>query len=391
MKEVRLGVIGVGGMGSSHARNVLAGKVERLRLTAVCDIDPARMEAFPEEVPRFGKSAELIRSGLVDAVLVATPHYAHTTIGIDALENGLHLLSEKPISVHKADCERLLAAYKDQTKVFAIMFNQRAVPHYRKVRELIANGELGELTRVNWIITNWFRSQRYYDGGGWRATWKGEGGGVLLNQCPHNLDLLQWICGMPRRVRASCGFGKWHDIEVEDEVTAYFEYENGATGVFVTSTGEAPGTNRLEICGERGRIVIENSKIHFSRNEVPMSKFNRESTSAFGKPGVWEIDVPPPASGGTGLHTDILDNFAKAILDGEEVIAPGPEGIRSVELGNAMVLSSIDNETIDLPMDSARYEKLLQKLIRESRFEKKVTDDKSKPDADLSNSFNLKP
>lgn len=389
MKEVRFGIIGVGGMGTSHANKILAGDVPRGVLKAVCDVNPERFDPFGDGILKFEDSRRLIRSGEVDAVLIATPHYDHTTIGIDALQQGLHVLTEKPISVHKADCERLIAAYKNRPRkaqVFAAMFNVRTTPVFQKTRELVQKGELGEFTRVNWIITNWFRTQAYYDGGGWRATWKGEGGGVLLNQCPHQLDLLQWICGLPCRVRGFCGFGKRHHIEVEDEVTAYLEYDNGATGVFVTGTGEAPGTNRLEICGERGKLVVEHGELHFIRNEVPMSEFGRASTASFDRPPVWNVEIP--ISGTGGQHVEIMRNFVDAILDKTPLIAPAEEGIRSVELGNAMLLSSLTGKTVDLPMNGAAFERRLKKLIRESTFQKKAPAGKAKP-TDLSGTFNI--
>lgn len=375
-------------MGTGHARNILAGKIPRLRLAAVCDIVPQKMESFPADVKRFNTSAELIASSDVDAVLVATPHYAHTTVGIEALQGGKHLLVEKPISVHKADAQRLIAAHTDKSLVFSAMFNQRTDCYYRKVRQLIKDGELGDLVRVNWVVTNWFRPQFYYDSGGWRATWKGEGGGVLLNQCPHNLDLLQWMCGMPVRMRAFCNLGKRHNIEVEDEVTAYFEYANGATGLFVTATGEAPGANRLEICGDRGRLVVENAKIIFQRTEMSVKRFTEESRDMFSAPELWTIEVPP-ARGGGGQHNEILTNFTDAILDGVPLIAPAEEGINSVELANAMLLSSMCGETIELPMDAARYEAHLMKLIESSSFEKQVQE--SAGTGDLSSSFNTNP
>ena len=232
---VRMGIIGVGGMGRYHASLIRENELPRCRLTAVSDTDSRALEKW-DGVKTFADSRELIRSGEVDAVLIATPHYAHTTIGIDALEQGLHVLVEKPISAHKNDCEKLIAAHTDKRLVFAAMFNQRTDPHYNRIKKLIDDGELGALQRVNWIITEWFRTEAYYASDKWRATWKGEGGGVLLNQCPHNLDVWQWICGVPKRVRAFCAFGKYHDIEVEDDVTAYVEYENGATGHFITTT-----------------------------------------------------------------------------------------------------------------------------------------------------------
>jgi predicted dehydrogenase len=381
MDRVRLGIIGVGGMGTAHAKRVMGGQVPRCELAAVCDIDTKRFGDFPG-IPAYEDSAELIRSGKVDAVLVATPHYGHTTIGIDALQNGLHLLVEKPISVHKADAERLIAAHTDPKLVFSAMFNQRTDPHYRKIKQLIEDGELGEIRRTNWIITTWFRTEAYYRSGGWRATWEGEGGGVLLNQCPHNLDLFQWLCGMPVSVLAVGALGKYHDIEVEDDMTAVLEYENGATGVFVTTTGEAPGTNRLEIVGDRGVLVCEGGKLTFTRNEVPTATFLRESPERFGKPEVWNIDIPVKGNG--DQHLGIKKNFVNAILDGEELIAPARDGIRSVEMANAMLYSAMTGEKVEIPMDSAAFEAHLKKLIAESTYQKTVDGNAT---LDLKNSF----
>jgi predicted dehydrogenase len=370
MNKVRFGIIGVGNMGSAHARTLLDGKVPRAVLTAVCDINPDKLKPFPT-VKQFADSRALIRSGEVDAVLVATPHYDHTTIGMDALQQGLHVIVEKPISVHVADCERLIAAYKKRPKksqLFGAMFNQRTDPHYRRTRDLIQAGELGAIKRVVWIITNWFRSEAYYKSGGWRATWRGEGGGVLLNQCPHNLDLLQWLCGMPNKVRAFCHLGKYHDIEVEDDVTAYFEYPNGATGVFITTTGEAPGTNRLEITGDRGKIVLENSRVTWIRTEVPVSEFCRTTKGLFSAPPVWNVEIPVRDHG--GQHTEILTNFTNAVLDGTPLLAPAVEGIHSVALANAMLYSSFTGKTVELPLDGRAYERHLKKLIAKSRYKK---------------------
>jgi predicted dehydrogenase len=308
-------------------------------------------------------------SGLIDAILIATPHYDHTTMGIKALQAGLHVMVEKPLSVHKADAQRLIAAYTNKQQVFAAMFNQRTDQYYLKIRQLVRDGELGEIRRVNWIITNWFRTEHYYASGSWRATWAGEGGGVLLNQCPHNLDLFQWMLGMPQRVRANCGWGKYHDIEVEDEVTAYMEFPNGATGVFITSTGEAPGTNRLEIAGERGRLVYEDDKIVFTRNETPMTEFSRTVPEAFGRPATSNVEMPALDHG--GQHNEILKNFTDAILDGAPLVSPAVEGIHSVELANAMLMSAWTGETIELPLDARRYEQLLKEKIAGSTKKKK--------------------
>ncbi|MSU70156.1 MAG: Gfo/Idh/MocA family oxidoreductase [Opitutaceae bacterium] len=367
MSKVRLGIIGLGNMGSAHAANVLAGKIPRLELTAVGDTDPGRLARAPQ-VKKFASADEMIASGLIDALLIATPHFDHTTIGIKALQAGLHVMVEKPISVHKVDAERLIAAHTNQRQVFAAMFNQRTDHYYLKIRELIQSGELGEVRRVNWTITDWFRTEQYYASGGWRATWAGEGGGVLLNQGLHNLDLLQWLFGMPKRVRAHCGFGRYHDIEVEDEVTAYLEFASGATGVLITSTGEAPGTNRLEIAAERGKVVYENDTLVFSRNQTPMSEFSRTATTGFARPETQVVPLAVKDHG--GQHVGILQNFTAAILDGAALIAPANEGIHSVELVNAMLLSAWTDETVILPLDGKRFERLLQQKIAGSKVKK---------------------
>ncbi len=369
MQDLRLGIIGLGNMGQVHANALTAGKVSRCRLTAVCDPDPQQARNYPG-AHGFLSSSELIASGEVDAVLIATPHYSHTTIGIEALEAGLHVLVEKPLSVHKADCERLIAAHRSADQVFAVMFNQRTDPFYRKLRDLISDGELGTIRRVNWTVTHWFRTAAYYASGRWRATWAGEGGGVLLNQSPHQLDLWQWLFGMPGKVRAFCQFGRYHDIEVEDDVTAYFEYENGTTGVLITSTGEAPGTERLEIAAERGRVIIENDRFRFTRNEVPMSEFCRDSVDWFGKPSTWEVEIS--LSGHGGQHTEVIRNFVDAVLDGKALIAPAEEGIRSVELANAVLLSSFTDATVALPMDASAFEHSLNERIARSGPKKDI-------------------
>lgn len=370
MDHVRLGIVGVGTMGSSHARYLLDGAIKRVKLVALADIDPAAMAPYPDLL-HFDSAPALIESGAVDAVLIATPHYAHTTIGMRALKSGLHVLVEKPISVHKADCRRLIAAHTNKKLVFAAMFNQRTDPRYQRIKKMVDDGELGELQRVNWIITDWFRSEAYYASGSWRATWKGEGGGVLLNQCPHNLDLLQWMTGMPARVRAFCSLGKYHNIEVEDEVTAYLEYPNGATGVFVTSTGEAPGANRLEIAGDRGKIVVEGKSVVFVKNDGSVREYSKTTADRFAKPASTTTELPFEGRG--SQHQEITQNFVNAILDGTPLIAPAEEGIHSVELANAMLYSSALGKTLSLPINARSYEQFLMGLIRDSKLEKQVS------------------
>jgi predicted dehydrogenase len=369
MKHVRVGIIGLGNIGRYHAEYLLNHKVSRCELTAVADAF-APLDAY-KALKTFQDGEALIRSGEVDAVIIATPHYQHTTLGIAALAQGLHVMVEKPISVHKADAERLIAAHRQRPQlVFGAMFQLRTEPRYVKIKRLITSGELGGIARVNWLMTDWFRTEAYYASGGWRATWKGEGGGVLLNQCPHNLDILQWLCGVPARVRGFCQLGRYHNIEVEDNVTAYLEYAGGATGVFITSTGEAPGTNRLELAGTRGKVVLENNRLTFTRNEMSMLEFSRTAKGGFARPEVWNAEIP--FENAPAQHATLMQNFVDAILDGTPLIAPAEEGLHSVELANAILYSSLTGQTIELPLDAAAYETKLNQLIADSRFEKKV-------------------
>ena len=372
MTKVRLGIIGMGNIGQHHHGYLSTGKINRAELVAVSDAIVSKLDRF-EPLKIFADGEELIHSGLVDAVIIATPHYQHTTLGIAALQAGVHAMVEKPISAHKADAERLISAHRKSPKtVFAGMFQLRAEPRYLKIQRLIQSGELGELVRMSWIMTDWYRTEAYYASGGWRATWKGEGGGVLLNQCLHNLDVMQWLLGMPARVRGFCQLGRFHRIEVEDNVSAYLEFSNGGTGMFVSSTGEAPGTNRLEIAGTRGKIVLERDKLTFTRNDVDMVEFSKTSKLGFAKPEVWNVEIP--FENAPNPHTILVQNFVNAILDGEPLIAPGEEGIHSVELANVILYSSLMDRTIEMPMDSVAYEKKLNQLISDSKLEKKVVE-----------------
>ncbi len=370
--SIRIGIVGLGNIGKFHADYLLAGKVSRAALTAVCSTSPQKLDSYKSRgVQVFGDVGQLIQSRAIDALLVATPHPQHPAQGEAALHAGLHVMVEKPIASHKADAERLIAAAARHPKqVFGAMFQLRTEPRYTRIQKLIQSGELGEIVRVNWIITDWYRTDAYYASGGWRATWKGEGGGVLLNQCLHQLDTLQWLVGMPARVRGFCQIGRYHPIEVEDSVTVYLEWTNGATGVFLSSTGESPGTNRFEIVGTRGKVVLENTRLQFTRNEADMIEFSRNARTGFAKPEVWNVEIP--IENANAPHAILMQNFVDAILDGVPLLVPGADGLHSVELANVMLYSSLLGQTVELPMNGAAFEQKLGQLIAESKFEKKV-------------------
>lgn len=369
MSKVKLGIIGVGNMGTTHCLNWATGKLPEIELVAVADRRESRREwakeRLPETVTIFNEGDELIESGLCEAIVIAVPHYQHPVLAMKGFEHGLHVMSEKPAGVYTKQVREMNEAAAKSGLVFGMMFNQRTNPLYRKMHDMIANGELGEIKRVNWIITNWFRTQAYYDSGSWRATWGGEGGGVLLNQCPHNLDLLQWICGMPCKIQSHCHEGKWHNIEVEDDVTTYMEYPNGATGVFITTTGDYPGTNRFEITGELGKLVCEDSVLKFFKLEQGVQDYCNTSPEGFGSPkGEWITLADGEES---SQHVGVMNAFAGKILHGTDLIANGEEGINGLTLSNAMHLSSWLGKEVTLPIDEDLFLEELNKRVATSK------------------------
>ena len=387
IQPVRLGIIGVGNMGSSHIKTYAGGGHSMLRITACADVIPERAESAKEYVPgikTFDSAEALIDSGEVDAVIIATPHYFHPPIAEYAFSKGIHVMTEKPAGVYTKQVREMNEAAAKSGVVFGIMYNQRTNCVYRKMREIVKSGELGEIRRVSWIITDWYRTQSYYNSGGWRATWAGEGGGVLLNQCPHNLDLWQWICGMPCKVQAFVHEGKWHDIEVEDDVTIYAEYPNGATGTFITTTGDCPGTNRLEITLDGGKLICENSsKLTLYRLNGKISEHIMQLGDGFGKlDGQWE-DVP--TDGRNKQHREVVSKFASAIINGTELVARGEEGINGLNISNAAHLSSWLGREVTLPVDEDLYYEMLQKKIAAGNADKQVVNDSVQ--GDMSSTF----
>ena len=380
MDKVRVGIIGAGGMGLAHGKYLSKGRIEGAELAALCDASAesltAAVEKLDADIQTFDSVDAMFHSGCIDAVIIATPHYQHPPLGIKAFDSGLHVLSEKPAGVYTAQVAELNEAADRSGKIFSMMFQQRTIGIHKKLKDLLDSGELGEIKRSSWVVTNWYRPQSYYDAGGWRASWAGEGGGVLLNQSPHQLDMWQWFCGMPKRIRAFCSFGKYHKIEVEDDVTAYAEYENGATGTFITSTGEAPGTNRFEIAGDRGKIIMEANKLTFRRNRTPERQFNSEYTGGFGAPEVWDCDIPTGDKGGE--HAEVTGAWIKAIIadDPSLLIADGREGTKSLELSNAMLLSTWTDEWVNLPIDAEKYHEMLQERIDTSTYVKDASKSK---------------
>lgn len=370
MDKIKLGIIGIGNMGSSHARNILNDKCPNIELVAVSDANQERIEwakkELSAEIKYFSSPEEMLDSGIINSCLVAVPHYDHTKYAIECMKRGIHVMVEKPAGVYTKQVREMNAeAEKHPEVVFGMMFNQRTNCVYRKLRELVQSGDYGEIRRTNWIITDWYRPQCYYDSGDWRATWSGEGGGVLLNQCPHQLDLWQWICGMPVKVEAHLHFGKWHNIEVEDDVTTYVEYANGATGVFITTTGDAHGTNRFEIQMDKAKFVIENDKLIMTEYEMTEQEFSKTNTKPFDTVGSTTTEVE--TDGENPQHVGVLNAWADAILNGGKLVAEGKEGINGLTLSNAMHLSAFLGKEVEIPFDEELYYNELMKRVATSK------------------------
>ena len=377
MDKIKLGILGFGNMGTGHTANIMGGNCPEVDLVAICDKNPDRCEfgknKYPDaNITYFTDAIEMLDSGLINACLVAVPHYDHAKYSMECMKRGIHVMCEKPAGVYTRQVREMIAeSEKHPEVVFGMMFNQRTNPVYRKMHELVHSGKYGEIRRTNWLITNWYRSQAYYNSSDWRATWAGEGGGVLLNQCPHQLDLWQWICGMPVKVQSKIKYGKWHDIEVDDDVTTFVEYENGATGVFITTTGDGKGTNRFEVQMDGAKLVVEDDKLTVTEFEMKESEFTKTNTEVFGMVKTHNLEIEIESK--NPQHIGVVNAWAGKILHGTPLIAEGAEGLKGVILSNAMHLSDFLGREVEIPFDEDLYYEELMKRVATSKKKENVT------------------
>lgn len=371
MKTVKLGLVGFGNMGSLHAKNVTGGRVPGMELIAVADIDKEKRNEIKRlypEVEVYETADDMYDKADIDLVLIAVPHYAHTTLAIKAFSHGFNVITEKPAGVFVKQVMEMNAAAEKSGKIFGIMYNQRTNPCFQKIKHMIDSGEIGGIKRISWVITDWYRPQAYHDSAAWRSKWATEGGGTLINQNPHQLDLWQWLFGMPDRLISFISYGRYHNIEVDDDLTTYMEYDNGVTGTYIASTGEWPGTNRLEIACDMGRIVLENWQLKFKKSEVSERVFEKTNKDPDAVPGLWESEALLKDNWGE-QHVGILKDFVK-VFNGEkeQLLAPGYEGIKGLTISNAMHYSSWTHEMVDLnnfPHDDF-YARLKEKILNSS-------------------------
>ncbi len=377
MEKTKIGVLGIGNMGRTHADHIFKGNVPHMELAAVCDIDPARLAWCDERlpgVPQFKSAEEMIASGLCDSILIAVPHYDHEKYTIMAFEAGLNVYCEKPGAVYTLQGLRMIEAAKKSGKVFSVGFQQRTNPTFRKIREMVQSGELGHIKKVIWIVTNWYRPQAYHDSSSWRSTWKLEGGGTIVNQNPHNIDLFQWMFGMPDEVLSTIDYGKYYDIEVDDDVNVLMRYKSGTVAIYTTSTGEMPGTNRLEISCDMGKLVLEHDELTFWRNEVSEREFNRTNTASFPSIKNEKIRIETPKLE-MSQHDALLEDFASAVCCGTPLLSPGVECINELTLADAFYYSDWQGQKwIDTNnFDHEGYYRALTDKINKSTYVKKTT------------------
>ena len=362
-KLIRFGIIGIGGMGANHANLLLQNKINNACLASICDMNKSFSKNFID-TPFYSNASDFFNKDKIDVAIIATPHRSHVNLGKEALKNDINVIIEKPLAVTAKQCREFIEFSKKYDAKFGIMLNQRTNPAFIKLKKMIMSGELGKIHRYQWTITDWFRTNYYYNISDWRATWKGEGGGVLMNQSIHQLDLCQWLFGMPDSVITDMQLGHFHNIEVEDEVTSILKYKDGMKGIFSTTTGETPGVNRLEIASDYGLIIYENNYLTWKKLSETSTSFIKNSQTLFDKPAVKTLEFEFPNDEDQHIeHIRILQNFTNFLLGKEDLYVPGDQGLNSVELINTMILSGLDKKEIELPLNEEEYENKLREMI----------------------------
>ena len=361
-RTVRFAVVGFGSIGRTHFRTISGTAVPDGLVTALVT---RQSDGLPDGIEVFRDVDTLLDAGVADVVVVATPTMDHEETSRKVLTTGCHLVVEKPMAMTVLGARRIIDARPSEA-VAAVMLNQRYHGTYRRIREIVKGGLLGRIHRFSWIMTAWYRPNAYFAVSSWRGTWPGEGGGALLNQGIHNLDILQWILGLPASVYARAGFGKFHSIDVEDEVTALFEYDDGLSGVLVVSTGEAPGTNRFEIVGDRGTLVFEADTIRLAMTDRNVSEHRATSRDLFESPNFTEQREVPAAT--ANQHAEVFNDVVGAVSEGRPVATPLEDGVASIELANAILVSAWEDRRVDLPVDAVAYHEALERRIEASDF-----------------------
>lgn len=367
MEKIRMAVIGIGIMGKKYAKMIREGMISGMRLGAVCcrsqeNIQWAKAQ-LGEEIPVFENTKQLFESSdLFDACLIVTPHKLHPEMIMQALDAGKHVFCDKPIGISMKQCQGIREKLDQSGLVFAMMFHQRMYPKYERIHTLLENGTLGQIRRIMVENSRYYRTWYYHKSGSWRSSWKGEGGGALLNQGQHLLDIWQWLFGMPDSLYAMIPYGKYNDFSVDDEATILMKYPDKKTAVLILTTGEGTWTERMEIAGSKGTLILEDNHLTLHLYDQDLDDYKKtaacSSREEFKEKVLEEVfpeDQEP--------YEEMLTDFAQAVLKKRPVRVNGLEGLNSLELTNAAYLSAWTGETVALPLDAERYERELEKRI----------------------------
>ena len=358
-------IVGYGNMGGQYAEKIYNGKIKGLSLYGIlCRNQPGQQkirESMPEVTVFPNEESMFQARENFDALIITTPHKEHVRVVERAQQAGLHVLCEKPLGVTVEECEAL--SYEDTGTVNAMIFNWRAREVYRQVYEYIHSGKLGRLTQVIWVANFWYRPAYYHHASGWRSSWSGEGGGLLINQCQHLLDMWNWLFGQPCEVSARLGYGCYSDIDVDDKASLFFRHENGMWGTFLSSSGDSPGTNRLEILGEMGKLVVEDNR-YFTiyKNEISTTEVSKTSQEMY--PKIPYVEERREVEQTESEYTVILQNFIDAMEGREKPLAALCDGRRALENCNAAYLSDWQQKPLQIPCDCKAYDFELQKKIQ---------------------------
>lgn len=373
MKQVRAALVGFGGMGSKYAAMIRDGQIDGMVLTGVCCRNARGQQILREEYPAAAiyENVEdtLAHADDFDAVIIVTPHTSHVEIARQMVAAGKHVLLDKPAGVYARQVRELKEQADRAGVAFGMIFNNRVNPAFMKARELLQSGAVGTPVRAVWVCNTWFRTQAYHKSAPWRSSWNGECGGLLINQSQHYLDLWLWLLGMPDAVYADLSFGRYAPITVDDAVDMQLLYNNGLHGTFISSTGEAPGTNRLEIWGEKGRLCVEctdfGGRVILDENEISTTRFAEENTDIYAQLPHHTREFPVQEN--PELYQTVLRGFCDHLRKGAPMIADGTDGLRAVELTNAAYVSGWMERKVRLPLDDTVFEELLHKKMEEEQ------------------------
>ncbi|MBN1257493.1 MAG: Gfo/Idh/MocA family oxidoreductase [Planctomycetes bacterium] len=369
IRKLRTAVIGVGSMGMRHSESVRK-RVPEMELVAVVDANLEQAEKVGKKfkVPVFKNHQELIKSGLAEAVIIATPHPLHLKTCLDCIKAKMHVLCEKPLAETISSADKMVKAAKKYRVKLGVMFQRRFEPAISKALEIVRSGKLGKIQRTI-MISPEYRTQAYYDSGSWRATWEGEGGGVMMNQAPHVIDIFVQLAGLPVSVNGNIKT-LMHNIEVEDFAEATLKYKDGGTGYFYTSTNELKPGQMIEIVGDKGKLIWRDSNLEFWRYEPAVPAFTKKTKEMWGVPKkIQEVYNFKPVD---QQHYHVIRNFARHLVLNERLECSGESGLASLELTNAIMLSSFKGKEVKLPISRREYDAELKRLREKSTFKKKV-------------------